>query len=267
MSEVAVLIPTCNRPTALAATLESLCFQTFADFDVVISDQSTSDWGAAAGTVDTVCRLLERRGHLVRRVSNLPARGMAQQRQFLLDQASSRYSLFLDDDVILERFVLGNLLNVIKGHQCGFAGNALIGLSFLDDVRPEEQHIEFFDGPITPETVTPGTDKWQRHVLHNAANILHVQEQLDVSSENPLPYKVAWVGGCVLFDTEKLRQAGGFTFWQDLPYKHCGEDVLAQLRVAKQFGGCGVLPSGAYHQELPTTITGRTVNAPELLRI
>ena len=26
-------------------------------------------------------------------------------------------------------------------------------------------------------------------------------------------YRVAWVGGCVLYDTAKLREAGGFEFW------------------------------------------------------
>lgn len=267
MSEVTVLIPTCDRPMALAATLESFCFQTYRDFDVIISDQSSLESDVATGTTETICRLLARRGHGIRRLKNLPRRGMAQQRQFLLDHSRSRYSLFLDDDVILEPFVLRNLVDVMHAHGCGFAGNALIGLSYLDDVRPDEQRIEFFEDAILPEAVSPGTPQWQRHALHNAANILHVQEQLEIRAEKPVPYKVAWVGGCVLFDTEKLRQVGGFGFWQDLPHKHCGEDVLAQLRVAKQFGGCGVLPSGAYHQELPTTITERTVNAPELLNI
>jgi hypothetical protein len=27
-------------------------------------------------------------------------------------------------------------------------------------------------------------------------------------------------------------------------------------------GGCGLIPSGVYHMELPTTITERTVDAP-----
>jgi hypothetical protein len=30
-------------------------------------------------------------------------------------------------------------------------------------------------------------------------------------------------------------------------------------------GGCGLIPSGAYHQELPTTITARDVDAPLVL--
>ncbi|QOY94384.1 hypothetical protein IM543_00150 [Massilia sp. UMI-21] len=50
--------------------------------------------------------------------------------------------------------------------------------------------------------------------------------------------------------------------WRHLPPGHCGEDVLAQLRVMERFGGCGMLPSGAYHMELPTTLKAREVDAP-----
>ncbi|UUZ52208.1 hypothetical protein LP419_21555 [Massilia sp. H-1] len=69
-----------------------------------------------------------------------------------------------------------------------------------------------------------------------------------------------------MFDSSKLRSAHGFDFWPDLPPEHCGEDVLAQLRVMEQFGGCGIVPSGAYHMELPTTIAARQVDAPGVLR-
>jgi len=64
-----------------------------------------------------------------------------------------------------------------------------------------------------------------------------------------------------------LREAGGFTFWETLPESHCDEDVLAQLRVMKKYGGYGVLPSGVYHQELETTVLDRKINAPEYLEI
>ena len=43
--------------------------------------------------------------------------------------------------------------------------------------------------------------------------------------------------------------------------------MLAQLRVMARYGGCGVLPSGAYHQQLPTTVEGRTHDAPRLLGV
>jgi hypothetical protein len=70
-----------------------------------------------------------------------------------------------------------------------------------------------------------------------------------------------------MYNTEKLRYVGGFSFWKDLPEQHCGEDVLAQLRVMKKYGGCGIIPSGVYHQELETTVPDRKVNAPEFLEI
>ena len=70
-----------------------------------------------------------------------------------------------------------------------------------------------------------------------------------------------------MFDVAKLRAVGGFEFWQELPSEHCGEDVLAQLRVMARYGGCAVIPSGAYHQELPTTVTAREVDAPKVLSV
>jgi len=31
-------------------------------------------------------------------------------------------------------------------------------------------------------------------------------------------------GGAILFDVAKLRDGGGFEFWQELPPNHCGEE-------------------------------------------
>ena len=117
-----------------------------------------------------------------------------------------------------------------------------------------------------PEQVTPGSPQWDRHHLHSAANLFHVQQRLGLGRDQTRCYRVAWIGGCVLFDCAKLRAAGGFDFWRELPQQHCGEDVLAQLRVMARFGGCGIIPSGAYHMELPTTIGEREVDAPLVLR-
>lgn len=265
--DIVVLIPTFERPKALAVTLTSLCYQIEQNFEVVISDQSANDNIYNDKTIQTVINLLKLHGHPVSILKNFPPKGMAQQRQFLLDHSNSNYSFFLDDDVILEPYVLQNLKHTLQKYNCGFAGAALIGLSYKDDVRPHQQKIEFWENQIQPETIVPGDSLWNRYKLHNAANILHVQEKYNVTSNDPKPYKVAWVGGCVMYDTEKLLAAGGFNFWKDLPEEHCGEDVLAQLRVMRKFGGCGVLPSGAYHQEVATSIPDRKINAPEFLKI
>ncbi|MER3439745.1 MAG: glycosyl transferase, partial [Chloroflexota bacterium] len=57
---------------------------------------------------------------------------MAEQRQFLLDQAKAPYALFLDDDVILEPDILARMLTAIKQEGCGFVGCPATGLSYLE---------------------------------------------------------------------------------------------------------------------------------------
>lgn len=104
--------------------------------------------------------------------------------------------LFLDDDLILEPYVVGATRAALQEEGCGFVGRAVIGLSYVDDVRSQEQHI---------------------------------------------------------------------SFWKELGPRHAGEDVLAQLRVMARYGGCGLLPSGVHHQELPTTVEDRRIDAPRVL--
>ena len=264
-ASIDVLVPTCNRPCALAVTLATLSAQTFTDYRLVISDQSDGASAFDKPEVQAVLRLLAATGREVVSLRHHPRRGMAEQRAFLLSHASSRYCLFLDDDVILENDVLERMHRIISEQQCGFVGSAVHGMSYIDDIRPHQQHIEFWDEGVQPERVTPDGPEWARHHLHSAANLFHVQAKLGLTRETTRLYRIAWIGGCVLFDAQKLRDAGGFDFWTELPQAHCGEDVLAQLRVMERYGGCGMIPSGAYHMELPTTVSTREVDAPKVL--
>lgn len=266
MTDVDVLVPTYRRPAALAATLATVASQTVPHLRVVVSDQSEEPDAGVGPEARAVLRLLAARGHRVELHRHLPRRGLAEHRDFLLSRARAPFALFLDDDVLIEPDLTARLLRAIRGEGCGFVGSAVVGLSFLGDLRPDEQHIELWDGPVAPEEVGPATPAWERHRLHNAANLWHVQQRLRITAERQRVYKVAWVGGCVLYDVDKLRRAGGYSFWSELPPDHCGEDVVAQLRVMARFGGCGLIPSGAFHQELATTVPDREVDAPLLLR-
>lgn len=260
---VDVLVPTCDRPAALAVTLAALGASNGPRIRIVVSDQSEAAPSADASEVRAVLRYLRARGIAVAVYRHLPRRGMAEQRAFLLAQARAPYSLFLDDDVIVEPDLVARLHAALVEQACGFVGSAVHGLSYLGQVRPGQESVEFWEGPVEPESVRPGTPAWARHHLHSAANLFHVQSRL--RDGRTRLYRVAWIGGCVLFDTARLREAGGFDFWPQLPAAHCGEDVLAQLRVMERYGGCGILPSGAYHMELPTTVTTREVDAPHCL--
>ncbi|HIK15039.1 MAG TPA: glycosyltransferase [Leptolyngbyaceae cyanobacterium M33_DOE_097] len=265
MSRLDILIPTFCRPAALSVTLTSLCAQTFQDFRVIISDQTETEDIFDTGEVRAALRVLEAHGQSVKLLKNLPRLGIAEQRQFLLEQANAEYVLYLDDDLILESWVIQSLMQVIQQEKCGFVGSAVIGLSFREDIRPHQQQVSFWEGAVEPEVIKSGTPEWERYKLHNAANLYHVQQRLQLTPEHPRKYRIAWIGGCVLYDHAKLLSIGGFSFWKELPANHCGEDVLVQLRMMARYGGCGVMPSGVYHQELPTTIHDRSIDAPHVL--
>lgn len=265
--ELDVLIPTRDRPAELAATLAGLAAQhDVADFGVVVSDQSEEAPGwqdpAPAGMV----RALRYRGHPVLLCHHLPRRGVAEQRAFLLSHSQARYVLYLDDDIWLEPGTVHRLLTAIRALRCGFVGNAPHGLSYLDDDRPEQRRgYEEWHGRPKPERIRPRGPEWARAGVHAAANLAHLTERLRLRGGEWRAYKVAWIGACVLFDRAKLCAVGGFDFWPQVPPDHQGEDVVAQLRVLARYGGAGVLPSGAYHLESPTTVTERRVECFDLV--
>ncbi|MGC4899325.1 glycosyltransferase [Micromonospora echinospora] len=262
-----VLIPTRNRPAELAVTLSGLAAQEgVPGFGVVVSDQSDGEPAYAHPAAATMVRALRHRGHPVLLTRRLPRRGLAEHRSYLLAQSAADAVLCLDDDVWLEPGTLSRLVTALDELGCGFVGNAVHGLSYADDVRPEtHEHYEEWTGRPVPERILPGTPEWHRASIHPAANLLHVTEKLNLPPGQWRAYKVSWIGGCVLYDRAKLVESGGFDFWERLPDRHQGEDVAAQLAVLERHGGAGVLPSGAYHLESPTTVTERDVEAWEVV--
>src|SRR5579872_2954422 len=114
MALVDVLIPTYRRKTGLAVVLASLIGQTFQDFDVIVSDQSPEDEAVLESIeIQTLARALRWHDHRVTLHHHLPRRGMAEQRQFLLEQARAPYVHFLDDDVLLDPPVMRRMLDVL----------------------------------------------------------------------------------------------------------------------------------------------------------
>ena len=265
MALVDVLIPTCGRKTGLAITLTSLLGQRMTDFDVVISDQTEDEVVyLESAEIQTLVRALRWHGHDVALYHHLPRQGMAEQRAFLLSQSHSPYVHYLDDDVLLDPPAMRRMLDVLRAEGVGFVGCAVAGLSYLDDIRPDEERIELWDGPVRPEPFTPESLPWERHKINNAANPLHLERRLALDGET-VRYKVAWVGGAnILFDREKLLSVGGFSWWRRLPREHAGEEVVVQFLLIRKYGGCGILPCGAYHLGLPTSISDRRRNATEL---
>lgn len=264
--DVEVLIMTKSRPVELATTLAGLASQSHDSFRVIVSDQSDQAASFDTAPARTLARTLGVRGHPTEFVRHLPRRGLAEHRAFLLSRASAPYVLFLDDDIWLEPGAVARLHEAITSLDCGFVGAAVQGLSYLEDIRPAElAPFERWVGQVQPETMTRHSLAFWRCALHNAANPFHLEQQQRLRPGEWCAYKVAWVGGCVLYDRAKLLDCGGFDFWSRLPQQHAGEDVAAQWRVMARYGGAGILPSGAVHLESPTTVHDRRVEVTAIL--
>jgi glycosyltransferase involved in cell wall biosynthesis len=248
-----ILIPVFDRPASLAVTLAGLACQTYRDFDVILSDQAEDCNALRAGEVQTSLSLLRLRGNRVFLHRQLSRRGIAEQRQFLLEESNSYYVLCLDDDLILEPDLVERLMRALREENCGFADSAPVGLSSIDDKRLPEQHIGFREGPVRLEGAAPGSDEGQRQGLHSAANVLPVRQRFALNGRGRRKHRVARIGTCVLYDVEKLDAVGGFR----------AEDLTVQARLLERYGGCGIIPSGAFRQELPTKIEDRSDNAAD----
>ncbi|MFP4441360.1 MAG: glycosyltransferase family A protein [Chloroflexaceae bacterium] len=251
MATVDILLPTINRLPALVMTLSGVAAQALTDLRVIIADQSDTPV-MEQPVVQTLGRIIAARGGTVEYHQRPPVHGIAEQRDFLLWQATADSVLYLDDDVFMEPWVVAQLNATLLAEGCGFVGAFPAGLSHRDDVRPEQQIVEFWEGPVEPEVVDPDTPPWERWQLHRAANLWHAAQQLTPNTIRR--YKVAWIASCILYDRAKLLEIGGFAFWQRLPRYHSGEEVLVQNLLLRRWGGCGLMPSGTYYAQVETTV-------------
>ena len=251
MAAVDVLLPTYERRESFLATLAGVAGQSLSDLRVIVADQSTRPV-EESGTARALARVIRARGGSVEWHHRKERRGIAEQRHFLLKSAEAPYVLYLDDDVFMEPWVVGRLVETLSAEGCGFVGAFPAGLTFADDVRPEQQVVEPWEGPVRPEVVEPDTPGWERWNLHRAANVYHAA--LGLRPGETLRYKVAWVAACILYDREKLLEVGGFSFWERLPRYPKGEEILVQNLLMRRYGGCAILPSGTYSTQLETTV-------------
>ncbi len=251
MALVDILLPTYNRLSSLIMTLAGVAAQTLADVHLIVADQSDQP-AAAEPVVQALLRVVEARGGSYEWHHRSQLRGIAEQRDFLLQHAQADSVLYLDDDVLMEPWVLARLLDVLHEQNCAFVGAFPAGLSYRNDLRPQQQVLQLWEGPVEPEVVEPDSPEWERWNLHRAANLWHAGLRLPPGQFRL--YKVAWVASCILYDRSKLVQVGGFSFWTRLPRYHSGEEVLVQNLLMRLWGGCGILPSGTYYSQVPSTV-------------
>src|SRR5438132_1597733 len=105
---VSVIVPTIGRPVSLRRMLQSLCEQTFKIHEVIVADGSGSEETAAL-VVDHCWRQANLH---VKRVAVQPPNAV-RQRAAAIAEASGKYLLLLDDDVVLEPRCVKEMLQAI----------------------------------------------------------------------------------------------------------------------------------------------------------
>lgn len=90
---ISVIIPAYNSARTIAATLATVCGQTFGDYEVLITDDGSSD-----GTLE-ICRQYAREHPEMQiSIASIPHSGVAAARNHSLARASGDYVSFLDSD-------------------------------------------------------------------------------------------------------------------------------------------------------------------------
>jgi glycosyltransferase involved in cell wall biosynthesis len=189
MPVVDILLPTYNRLLSFVMTLSGIASQSLRNLHVIIADQSQHP-AEHSQEVRSLLRVIEARGRSIEYHCRPPIHGIAEQRDFLLNRATAQNVLYLDDDVFMEPWVIEKLLEVLQSERCGFVGAFPAGLSHRDDVRPQQQIVEYWEGSVQPEAIDPASPQWERWQLHRAANHYHVSQSLN-PGEFRL-YKVAY---------------------------------------------------------------------------
>lgn len=103
-----VIIPVYNRPKEVDELLESLCAQTFTDFEVIVVEDGSDE------TSESVCEQYKKQLDL--KYCFKPNSGPGPSRNYGAAQSSGDYLIILDSDVIVPKDYLQNIENALRAH-------------------------------------------------------------------------------------------------------------------------------------------------------
>jgi len=218
---VSIVIPTYNSVAYLAATIDSVLAQTFADWELVLIDDGSSD-----GTVE-LAEDLARQDRRIRIVQgDHSGTAAARNAGFRETHPYSEFVVFLDSDDTWEPKALDLLVNALDLHSEYPAAHGLarsidphgkqVEGDDLTDVmryRREMRGKEYVDLPVSAPTsfeaelvlnyvMTPGTSLMRRHVFQSLGGF----EPEAVPAEDwDMNLRVARRGGFALVDAVVLN--------------------------------------------------------------
>ena len=107
--KVSVILTTYNREYFFTESIESLLEQDYPNLEIIVSDDGSSD-----NTFNIACEYAQENPH-IKVVRNTHARGSAGNRNNGLDHASGELIMLLDDDDLLFKEAISQMINVYLG--------------------------------------------------------------------------------------------------------------------------------------------------------
>lgn len=109
---ISVIINTFNRASYLNITLESLKYQTYDDFEVIVVNGPSTD------TTNSILNLYT--GYIKKR--DCPLRNLSASRNIGIQSAQGEVVAFLDDDAVPDQFWLENIASCFEKYHCSVLG-------------------------------------------------------------------------------------------------------------------------------------------------
>ena len=201
--------------------------------------------------VKTLGRVIEERGGAVEWHHRPPLHGIAEQRDFLLRQATAETVLYLDDDVLMEPWV-----------SSGYSRFSKMRGAALWERFPQGCHIATIGDPISRRS-TSGRIRCYRRLLNWRAGSGSAGSCTGRRTSITLPIR------CLLDHGGATRSPGsppasstigaswrpwGLLVLAAAAALSLREEVLVQNLLMRRWGGCGMVPSGTYYSQVPTTV-------------
>lgn len=220
-------MPVYNCAEYLSRTLESLLAQSFSDFEILISDDRSTDETAE---IASEYAKKDRRIHFHQNPRNL---GIYLNFNLPLIFARGRYFMWAGQDDLWEPDYVGSMIQLLEDEP-----HAVMALPALDHIDGED------------------------HVFHSYPHLtdLEARDRLDtmrrfISQDDVLGKTNAFHA---IVRTAPLRQIGGYTRWCRFMF---GEDTLLAFRLL-EYGTIRIHPDPLWHKRWLSTSLGATVYPP-----
>lgn len=198
MPRFSVVIPVYNKANYIAKTIESVCAQTFDDFELVIVNDCSTDNSIeiAKGFSDTRIKILEHEKN----------KGLSGSRNTGINNTSAQYIAFLDADDLWKPEFLERLDFLIKEYSQAslFASNYEISLkngkqiSHSFDITNGQEHAiisNFFESNLTQTTYIPSGLCVDRKVFETIGlynEVVTYSEDVDFNIRAHAEFKMAY---------------------------------------------------------------------------